>query len=121
MGAKLNFNTHLLNIMFDFLSYLSAGPTCSTVQKLWYSVYVNPFTVRCVCYVTLSLTPGDQNLGQITTKRLKRDTFCSCAKTRQNYHLHHHITNISIVLQLYQPLLFTLINPIWNGVLVTVR
>jgi hypothetical protein len=92
-----------------------------TVQKLWYSVYINPFTVRCVCYVTLSLTPGDQNLGQITTKRLKRDTFCSCAKTRQNYHLHHHITNISIVLQLYQPLLFTLINPIWNGVLVTVR
>jgi hypothetical protein len=27
MSAKLNFNTHLLNIMFDFLSYLSAGPT----------------------------------------------------------------------------------------------
>ena len=26
MGAKLNFNTHLLNIMFNFLSYLSAGP-----------------------------------------------------------------------------------------------
>ena len=26
MGAKLNFNTHLLNIMFDFFSYLSAGP-----------------------------------------------------------------------------------------------
>jgi hypothetical protein len=21
-----------------------------TVQKLWYSVYINPFTVRCVCY-----------------------------------------------------------------------
>ncbi len=26
MGAKLNFNTHLLKIMFDFLSHLSAGP-----------------------------------------------------------------------------------------------
>ncbi len=26
MGAKLNFNAHLLKIMFDFLSYLSAGP-----------------------------------------------------------------------------------------------
>jgi hypothetical protein len=26
MGAKLNFNTHLPNIMFDFFSYLSAGP-----------------------------------------------------------------------------------------------
>jgi hypothetical protein len=26
MGAKLNFNTHLLNIILDFLSHLSAGP-----------------------------------------------------------------------------------------------
>jgi hypothetical protein len=80
MGAKLNLKTYLQNRFFNFLSHLSNH---MTVHKLWYSVYINPFTVRCVCYVTLSLTPGGQNLGQITTKRLKRDTFCSCAKTRQ--------------------------------------
>ncbi len=83
MGAKLNLKTYLQNRFFNFLVISLRDPNHMTVQKLWYSVYFYPFTVRCVCYVTLSLTPGGQNLGQITTKRLKRDTFCSCAKTRQ--------------------------------------
>jgi hypothetical protein len=83
MGAKLNLKTYLQNRFLIFLAISLRDPIHMTVQKLSYSVYINPFTVRCVCYVTLSLTPGGQNLGQITTKRLKIYTFCSCAKTRQ--------------------------------------
>ncbi len=83
MGAKLNLKAYLQIGFLIFWAISLRDPNHMTVQKLWYSVYINPFTVRCVCYVTLSLTPGGQNLGQIKTKRLKRDTFCSCAKTRQ--------------------------------------
>ncbi len=106
-----------------------------TVQNLVLSIYFYPFAVRCVSYVTLSLTPGGQNLGQITTKRYKKralqgtvaqegtvHTDLAFKKVKIiNYHLHRYITNISIILQLYQPLVFTLINPIWEGVSVTVR
>ena len=71
MGAKLNFKTHLQNTFFFFVRYLSRDPTHSTVQKLWYSIYYSSFTARCV---TLSLTPGGQNLCQIVNKI---ETFCS--------------------------------------------
>ncbi len=57
MGAKLNFNTHLLNIMFDFLSHLSVGPNlldCTETLVLYIQLSL---TARCVFYVTLSLTP----------------------------------------------------------------
>ena len=110
MGAKLNFNTHLLNIMFDFLSYLSAGPTCSTVQKLWYSIYYYPFMARSVYCVTLSLTPGGQNLCQI----VKKDTFCSAEQFAQAVLFIYYII---IILYYY----FTLINPFWEAVSGTVR
>jgi hypothetical protein len=62
MDAKLNVNTNLLNIIFDFLSHLSAGPNlfdCTETLVLYINNYL--FTARCVFYVTLSLTPGGQN------------------------------------------------------------
>jgi hypothetical protein len=78
MGAKLNFKTHLQNTFFVFLRYLSGDPTHSTVQKLWYSINYYPFTARCVYYVTLSLTPGGQNLCQIVNKI---ETFFAASNT----------------------------------------
>ena len=71
MGAELNFKTYLQNRFLIFLSHLSEGPksydcTKTLVLYILLSLYS---TVRCVCYVTLSLTPGGQNLSQITTKR----------------------------------------------------
>jgi hypothetical protein len=52
MGTKLNFKTHLLNIISDFLSHLSGDPTHMTVQKLWYSIYYYPFTGLAVSFMT---------------------------------------------------------------------
>jgi hypothetical protein len=89
-----------------------------TVQKLWRSIYFHPFTVRCVCYVTHSLTPGGQNLGQMKLQQNDYNNRDTLAK-KNDLGLYPYITNISIVLQLCQPLFFTLINPIWEGVSVT--
>jgi hypothetical protein len=87
-----------------------------TVQTLWCSIYFHPFTVRGVCYVTHSLTHGGQNLAKSQQNDYNnRDTLAN------DLGLYHYITNISIVLQLCQPLFFTLTNPIWEGVSVTVQ
>ncbi len=42
MGAKLDFKTHLLNIISDFLANSLRDPTYLTVQKLWYSITITP-------------------------------------------------------------------------------
>ena len=106
MGAKLNFNTHLLNIMFDFFSYLSAGTNlfyCTETLVL--------YMARSVYCVTLSLTPGGQNLCQI----VKKDTFCSAEQSAQAVLFIYYII---IILYYYY---FTLINSFWEAVSGTVR
>ncbi len=88
MGAKLNFKTHLLNPFFVFLRYLSGDPTHFTVQKLWYSIYYWPFTAISVYYITLSLTPGGQNLCQIVNKIEK---FCIAEQFAQTFLFTYYI------------------------------
>jgi hypothetical protein len=65
---------------------------------------------RSVYCVTLSLTPGGQNLCQI----VKKDTFCSAEQFAQAVLLIYYII---IILYYY----FTLINPFWEAVSETVR
>jgi hypothetical protein len=72
MGAKLNFKTYLQNRFFNFLSHLSEAPKSYDCTKTLVLYILLSLAVRCVCYVTLSLTPGGKNLGQITKKRLQQ-------------------------------------------------
>jgi hypothetical protein len=58
MGTKLNFKTYLQNRFFDFLSHLFEGPKSYGCTKTLVLYILYPFTVRCVCYATLSLTLG---------------------------------------------------------------
>ncbi len=74
---------------------------------------------RSVYCVTLSLTPGGQNLCQI----VKKDTFCIAEQFAQAVLFIYYIV---IILYLYYIIIilyyyFTLINPFWEAVSGTVR